>query len=141
MSIIVDANCLSITFSPSSSEDFKPIIVALINGRHRLTIGGTKLKNEYKKLTSISGMLKNLDQAGRIVQIVDSEVNDEESVLLRDFDLKSDDPHILALARISGARILCSHDKDLGVDFQNLTIIPKPRGQIYKRSDHSHLLR
>ena len=43
----------------------------------------------------------------------------------------SDDQHIIALAQISGARLLYSHDGDLQEDFRNKELIDRPRGKVY----------
>ena len=47
----------------------------------------------------------------------------------------SDDPHVIALARISGARLLCSNDKDLQQDFGTKNLIDRPRGKVYSTRD------
>lgn len=44
---------------------------------------------------------------------------------------QSDDPHILALAVVSGARLLYSNDRLLQHDFKNLALINQPRGKVY----------
>ena len=49
MSLIVDANCASLTFSDPPSDDFKPVLHALYCGNAKLVIGGKKLQEEYKK--------------------------------------------------------------------------------------------
>ena len=54
--------------------------------------------------------------------------------------IKSDDEHILALARVSGARLLFSGDKDLHDDFKNPKIIGKPGGKVYQTQQHERLL-
>lgn len=38
--------------------------------------------------------------------------------------LKSDDPHIIALAEVSGATILCAKDTNLQYDFGNPEVLP-----------------
>ena len=43
----------------------------------------------------------------------------------------SDDPHLLALAQVSGARLLYSNDSDLQDDFKNRRLIDNPRGRVY----------
>ena len=43
----------------------------------------------------------------------------------------SDDEHVIALARVSGARLLFTNDGDLQADFKNPGIINGPRGVIY----------
>ena len=43
--------------------------------------------------------------------------------------IQSDDPHILALAKASGAKLLCSNDGPLRKDFEKLIT----NGKVYKR--------
>ena len=45
--------------------------------------------------------------------------------------LRSDDEHVLALALVSGARLLVAHDRHLRRDFGNPSIISDPRGKVY----------
>ena len=52
--------------------------------------------------------------------------------------LKSNDIHILALAKASNTRLLCSSDRKLQEDFKNKNIIA---GKVYKNKTHSHLLK
>ena len=61
---------------------------------------------------------------------------------------KSDDHHVIALAQLSGARLLYSNDSALHDDFGNKSLIDQPRGRIYStkesstfRNVHRHLLR
>ena len=44
---------------------------------------------------------------------------------------QSDDPHVLALAQISGARLLYTNDRALQRDFNNHRLIDEPRGKVY----------
>ena len=53
---------------------------------------------------------------------------------------RSNDAHIIARARISGIRVLHSHDRRLHGDFSDRTLINAPRGQIYQDERHAHLL-
>lgn len=60
---------------------------------------------------------------------------------------QSDDTHIIALAQISGARLLFSNDKALHQDFKNKELINNPRGKVYStlrgsdfRASHKNLL-
>ena len=47
------------------------------------------------------------------------------------WNLKSDDPHIIALALVNGARLLYSNDLALQKDFRNAKLVSKPKGKIY----------
>jgi len=46
----------------------------------------------------------------------------------------------IALARVNGARVLCSEDGALWTDFKNQRLINKPRGRIYRTAQHARLL-
>ncbi len=54
--------------------------------------------------------------------------------------LRSDDPHIVALALSSGCRLLFTHDQLLIDDFTDVDIVPRPRGKIFKYAAHVKLL-
>ena len=63
-------------------------------------------------------------------------------------ELRSDDPHIIALAGESGARLLYSHDRSLQQDFRDVSLINNPRGKVYSTAisqeltnDHRRLMR
>ena len=50
---------------------------------------------------------------------------------------ESDDPHVIALARLSGARLLYTRDNALKRDFQNKELLGGiVRGRIYTRDDN-----
>ena len=51
-------------------------------------------------------------------------------------DLKSDDPHIIALAQVSGVKLLVSGDKALHADFKEII-----KGKIYQTKKHQNLLK
>lgn len=44
---------------------------------------------------------------------------------------QSNDIHIIALARVSGARLLFSNDTALHKDFRNKDLIDQPRGKVF----------
>lgn len=54
---------------------------------------------------------------------------------------RSNDLHVLALARVSGARTLCTADGDLRRDFKDSRLVARPKGSIYSRASHAHLLK
>jgi hypothetical protein len=139
---IVDANCCTLVLcKEDANDDFAPLRTAIVNGQTRITIGGAKFRTEYIKLKSVWRFVMQLDRAGRVFLVSDAKVDaDEQSIVLK-FQLKSDDPHILALARVSGSRLLCSNDQNLHADFLNKDIVDKPRGSIYQNASHAHLIR
>ena len=51
----------------------------------------------------------------------------------------SDDEHVLALALVSGARLLYTNDAALISDFKNRTIVATPRGKIYTTAENDNV--
>jgi hypothetical protein len=140
MCIIVDANLAALIFSEPPTEDFQPIIewLTLPNKNGKLVIGG-HLAVELSRVNAASRFVKSLQQAGRARFIPTNAIEDETNRMKA--ICVSDDPHIIALARVSGARVLCSSDTTLHRDFTNQELISDPRGHIYQNAEHEHLLR
>ena len=136
MCLIVDANLLSLVFSENPNDDFRPIREWL-DSEGKLAVGGHLLV-EYDKITNLLSYILSLSRAGKARIIPSNVVNDEEKLVTN--QCKSDDPHVIALARVSGARILCSRDKTLHTDFRNSELIDDPRGHIYQNAKHKQLL-
>jgi hypothetical protein len=139
MCLIVDTNLAAVIFSVPPDKDFLPIIDWLMSSKKdgKLVVGG-KLAHELSRVNAVRRFVKALQQAGR-VRIIPSGSTEVEAEQINDL-CESNDAHIIALARVSGARILCSHDEDLHKDFTNPSLIANPRGHIYQNSKHSHLL-
>ena len=55
-------------------------------------------------------------------------------------ECKSNDHHIIALARISRARLLYTIDSALQQDFKNRHLLSRPRGRIYRSHKNESLL-
>ena len=140
MAIIIDANCAPVALKQPPSEEFRPVMKAILDGKQKLAVGGSKQKHEYRKLHAVWMYIQLLDQAGKAFLVKDESVDAEELDIQNRHTLASDDPHLLALARVSGARLLCSLDKALHADFCNPAIINKPRGYVYQVAAHAHLI-
>jgi hypothetical protein len=132
--LIVDANILGIFFQ---SKDFQPVHKAFREQRWQLSFGGTKQLEEYARVHVAFTLILELQRSGRAFKEDAEEIDKRQKVNVQ--LCKSDDPHIIALAQISGARLLCSHDEGLGEDFTNVKLF-KPRGKVYKDASHAHLL-
>ena len=109
---------------------------------------GGKLRKELFGSKQFKIWCEEAQKAGRAKFIDDADVKKETQKFERDEDYKSDDPHILALAKISGARLLFTNDRDLQQDFGNSELIKSPRGKIYTTREtrtfgkvHKNLLR
>jgi len=137
--VIIDTQLLHQVFR-NVHPNYSDVNRFLSQNKIQLVYGG-KLKREYVRLGWFRRLLLRLDQQGSARKVDDVKV-DSESVQVSNKGLCiSNDPHIVALARISGARILCSMDIDLIEDFGNKELIDDPRGKFYKNSSHNHLLR
>ncbi len=118
----------------------------LDSGRGVLVVGG-HLRRELGEYRRFQLWLETAVQFGRARQIDDAQVDREADEMIS-HGIRSNDPHILALARISGARLLFTNDRDLQQDFGDSAIVQGTRGRIYttvERSDvrrtHRQLLR
>ena len=74
-------------------------------------------------------------------KVSDERVDAETAIIKQQGLCRSDDPHVIALAKISGARLLCTSDEDLHADFKNPEIVNNPRGSIYQDQSHAPLIK
>jgi hypothetical protein len=139
MCLIVDANTVHKVF-PVASTAYAPIERAVKTGRAKLFYGGG-FAREYSQIAWFRRFLRTLDQKGSAQIVPDATVDAAEEALLERNCCRSNDAHVLALALVSGARLLCSEDHELCDDFKDGQIIPSPRGSIYRNPGHVHLIR
>lgn len=140
MCIIIDANKMGgfLTEPPNQAAAAAPIhdwlrkkggkIVYSTGGKFAAEVRG----RAQERLTLYA-------RSGQAIQIDARRFQDDESSLAND-GIKSDDPHVLALARESGARLLYTDDADLMDDFKDKRFIDKPRGKVYRNQTHVGLL-
>ncbi len=141
--IIVDNDVVHRVLQDPDDSDFGPVTQALF-GRGQLTarlVYGGRLKDEYFRSGAIRRALAVLDRAGRATLISDALVKDEEQRLEEAGLCVSNDHHIVALARVAHARLLCSLDRALHTDFTNARLISSPRGKVYTTARYVNLLR
>ena len=128
MCTILDASARDDVFSENNRSEAGGLFFDWIDGRGgRLVIGG-KLRNELNQNRIFTNWASVAVSAGWIMDIDDLKVGAEASTLS---NLKSNDAHVIALARISRARLLYSYDAALNEDFQNNELINGPKGSLY----------
>jgi hypothetical protein len=137
--LIIDANKTADFVNEPAHEDHQPIRRWITEQGGVLALGG-RLFAEQKRIAKAQRLFAEWVRAGRAFLYRSAEVDQEESDVVGSGLCKSDDPHVIALARVSGARVLFSNDRDLGADFANLALVPRPQGKIYKNVTHAHLL-
>ena len=125
MPIIIDANRTG-DFSRPLNGHAQEILKRLYRNRISVVIGG-KLTGELGA-TKFAAILTELSRAGRLKKM-DNATVERETKRVASLALVSDDPHVIALAIISGARLIYTEDKDLKTDLKNGAII-RPRCKV-----------
>ena len=130
MCAIVDASVRDQVFGKKRSEASEFFFDWLNRDtvKPRFVIGG-KLLRELSSNDSFVSWLQSAQLAGRAKRVPDEEVDSETKELEALNICKSNDQHVLALARVSGARLLFADDGDLQSDFGNREIIEWCQGK------------
>ena len=128
MCAILDTNVVGEMFGSDRSEAGVEFF-HWINTRGRLVVGG-KLLEELNQTPAREWARQALN-AGLIRSVSASKVKQRTQTLQNEGSYRSNDPHVLALAQVSGARLLYSNDTDLQRDFKDKNLIDNPRGKIY----------
>lgn len=128
MCAILDANVAHEVFN-ETTEAGREFLRWVMSGSGRLITGG---KN-WSELGERKRSIRQLVLAGKVrVRQEDSgRIADIAQQLTQDGSCASDDEHIIALAQVSGARLLYTNDQLLQKDFDKKELIDKPRGKVY----------
>ena len=103
----------------------------LDSGRGKLVVGGKNLEELSQNGNFKRWFVEERRLGRRVLQIRQEKITRCQEALVSGGLLKSDDEHVLALAMVSGARLLYSNDGDLKRDFRNSKIIRDPVGRVY----------
>ncbi len=140
MCIIIDANRLGAFFNPSedSFADVEPIRKWLRQGGKLVYSTAGKFKGEI--LGKARERLKEYRRRGLAKLPSETAFNNAlREVKEKEHLLRSDDTHVLALAKATGVRVLFTGDRNLMNDFRNKAIID-PLGRIYSSRRNANLL-
>lgn len=140
MCIIVDANVAADIANDNPSDASRMVVDWVTNRGGRIVHGGY-LTSELFRIERLKRWFAQLQRAGRLMSADAIAVNARTDELTKSGACKSDDPHVIALAQISGARLLYSADTLLHEDFTSAALLSKPRGSVFQRIDHEHLIR
>lgn len=128
MCAIIDANVAHEVFGPDWSPAGEKFFAWLRTGKGKVIVGGKLLEelgNSHQ--LQISGLIR----AGIALRIDSNQVQAKTQQIARKGISRSNDAHVLALAQISGARLLYTNDRNLQQDFRDKRLIDKPRGTVY----------
>ena len=134
MCAIVDANAAHEVFGSSNEQPTgagQGFFRWLSSGKGKLVVGGEKLEKELDRVPKFRMWAIQAQLSGRLINKDKDRIDQKAKEIKENSRLQSDDPHIIALAQVSGARLLFSNDKDLHEDFKNHNLINKPLGRIY----------
>lgn len=144
MCAILDANVVSKVFGSDRSPTARPPVGVkffqwIDSGDGQLVIGG-KVATELCKNENFNRWAQQQILAGRLPSF-DNETDSEIRRLKaqkqsKQIQFASNDLHVLALAMVSGARLLYSEDKKLQQDFTKIL-----RGKVYSKANHQHLFK
>ena len=126
MCAILDTNLAGEVFRPSPRVVAGQFFDWMNSPKCRLVVGG-ELRRELEQVEAYLAWSQQALLTGKLQQI-DDNIVDERTVALTGA-CRSDDEHIIALAQISGARVLYSEDRDLGDDFRDRDLL-EPRGRL-----------
>ncbi len=116
MCAILDANVVGQVFGldrPSAGQAF---FDWLHSDRGRLVVGG-QLRRELDRNTAFRHWRAQAVLAGRVTLLNDDATDSLAQQLENESSCHSDDEHIVAVAQLSGARLLYTNDRDLQRDF------------------------
>ena len=138
MCAIVDANVAYEVFGSDRPPAGRRFFDWLTSPRGQLVVGG-KLREELARDRRFLQWLRSAVRNGRARSLADEVVDDHAAGLVRKGVCKSDDPHVLALALVSGARLLYTNDTALMDDFGNPEVVARPRGKIYTTARNANV--
>ena len=132
MCLILDTNEYDL-FLARDNEDMKPVRDWVDkNGKIVYSPVG-KMKTELGKHPRMRSRFEQYRRAGKLKNVAVEAVEREKKGLPK---LRSDDPDIVALARVSEVSLLVSGDKRLHADFKQII-----GGSVYPTKEHRHLLK
>lgn len=131
MCAIVDANAAHEVFGSKPTEAGDKFFGWINQGSGRLVAGGRLLKELETGSPGFREWASQVVRAGKMRTLNESEVSERTERIEHEGLHTSDDAHVLAVAQLSGARLLFSNDKKLRNDFTNKTLIDNPQGKVY----------
>ena len=132
MCVIIDADVVNSATTSTATEAGRKFLEMISNGRLRLVIGGSRLNEEYSRCNAeFKKWLSRAIRTGHAFRIADETIDVEEAQM-KNLTRKSCDTHVLALARISGTRLVFTNDRRLQADCKSLL---EPSARIYTTND------
>ena len=138
MCLILDTNKYGDFLNPDNAN-MEPVRKWLSRGGKIAYSPTKKFEDELNSLNSTIRARFDIHKEAGEIKLFDKKcVEDRQRKLPGKLPrLKSDDPHIIALAIVAKVKLLVSGDKKLHDDFKNH---PSIKGKVYQNQDHEKLL-
>ncbi len=131
MCLIVDNNVRHEVFGETPTAAGSLFKNRIDNRNYQLVLGGGLLR-ELGEYGAFKRWFRTASRYGYVRRIDDQTVDDKTRQLLGDGECISNDHHVIALALVSGARLLFTNDHRLQTDFTNPLVVSHPkRGKVY----------
>ena len=107
-----------------------------------MVFGGTKYANELSMMRKYIALIQELTRQRKVVVLDKQRVDDAEHLIKEmEADPDFDDPHLVAIVKISGCKVVCSLDARADRFIQAREFYGARGPSIYRSRDHGHLLR
>lgn len=130
MCAILDASAVGEVLGGERTAPGRQFFEWLETSRARLVVGG-KLYDELASHAAFRKWAATAIVDGRVRREHPDRVERSADALAGNSSLRSNDPHVIALAEVGGARLLYSYDTNLRHDFRDPALLSKPRGKLY----------
>lgn len=145
MCIVVDPPLFIALFKSDDAEHekFKPVLEWVIKGPGKFVTGGSQYKKELSRISSILGVLTELKKKGKIVSVEEKVVNlDVEKIKKIEPSIDFDDPHLVALVRLTSCKLICTRDARSFRYLRSTKLYDRlsSRPKIYTRARNASLL-
>ena len=137
MCIIVDTNTFH-KFKNPDDEDMEPVWTWLEKRDGKIAYSDIEKLEEEWDNGGMQNLRNRLRQRGKLKIVSPQDVQEKANELKN--EIASNDEHIIALAIVSGVKVLVSYregDSDLFTDFKNRQLVG---GKVYTRKAHARML-
>ena len=133
MCVIVDNNVAGLLFGdPKDRPEAATRFLEYVDDGSLKLVAGGRLVEELSGSGKVKAWLAEKVKSGKASIVPRDKVDEAEQQLIQEDRFKSDDPHVLAVALVAGARLLYTHDDALAADFKDRDLIHDPRGKVFR---------
>ena len=145
MCLVVDTCALSAVFNTQNANhlQFEPVYKWIVFGPGMVVYGGTRYLRELATAERYMKLFVEFGKTRKAVVVSKSAVDRNQTEVTKlEPHPKFNDPHLVAIVRVSGCRVLCTTDLAAVPFLKKQKLYGKAkRPKIYSSSGQKHLLR